>query len=631
MGNYSRDPDARAADAAAKHYVAVRLQQAVPVLDADWNLLEDLRRRELETVAASFIGDGVPAGSDGFHILASANANDFLIRGGLCIVGGKLVVNDADTSYATQPNFGNARLVPPLAALTTPPADKQFIVYLDVFEEEVDSLGDPLLVDPRIGVETAIRLRRNWAVRVARVPEDLQALSTPPAGHLFLRLAQLNRLANNANITTAMIADLRDTQLSVKRKIEVRDAANNIVVDNTRVQQMLQNTRDILLAFVRYIGAQYNPAFLPLTAAEVLGLQAADHIARVADAGLALVNTSSMANTGALNFLRQVYDAESNFLGIWRDVVLTTSGSVKKYASYATFLQRLDDRLNKQTVGILTGLGPALTAGNLAAAVAMQEEIARLFGTASKTIPRGAITVFLANSPPGNLTPGPNPVRFEFRVRSATTLADTYTVTVLPATGWPRLVVDAAGNPVPGNKVSIGPQPAEVPIFVNVTVQAGTSGLQLQVMSDQNPDEINQTSSLFTLTAGQPAPLGEDKVQFNISPNIVNGTKDPATGAINIARGNTCTLTIQIVNNSGQNASFDLTAAKQNEVAANAWTLTPQFNTPMPINNGQSVQAQIRVLPQNAPAVSLQVLFTASATIQGSTVSGQFVIPFVAT
>jgi hypothetical protein len=483
-------------------------------------------------------------------------------------------------------------------------------------------------VDLRIGVETAIRLRRNWAVRVARIPEDVPLLASPPAGHLFLQLARLARTAGAANITGPMINDLRDTQLSIKRKIEVRTGGGNIIVDNARFQQMLQNTRNNLLALIRYITSQFNPIFIALTSGEILGLQAADHIARAADAGLALVNSANLANPGALQYMMQLYAAQQNFVGVWRDVVLQLGASVKKYASYATFVQRLDDRLNRPSVGVLTGLLTALNAGDLAAAVAMQEEIARLFGTASATLPRGAITVFLANSPPGNLTNGAL-VRFEFRVRSATTLADTYTVNVLPSTGWPRTVVDSAGNAIPNNKVPIGPAPSEVPILVNVSVQPGSSGLQLRVTSDSNPDEIIQTSNLFTLNEGQPAPPGEEKIQFNVLPNIVNGTKDPTTGAINVSRTKTCTLQVQVVNNSGQDGTFNLGIAKQSELPVGAWNAVYNGDPVTPINNGQFATEPMAITPA-ANAVSVQIVFTASATIQGSTVSGQFVIPFVA-
>src|SRR5436305_1258461 len=130
--------------------------------------------------------------------------------------------------------------------------------------------------------------------------------------------------------------------------------------------------------------------------------------------------------------MSQLLAAQENFLCVWHDVMLQLGSPVKKYASYATFVQRMDDRLHLAALGSLTGLKPALANGDLAAAVAMQEEIARLFGTAGDaTLPRGAITVFLANSPPGTLTNG-QLVRFEFHVKSATTFADAYTVALLP-------------------------------------------------------------------------------------------------------------------------------------------------------------------------------------------------------
>src|SRR2546425_2105779 len=71
-GNFSLDPGARLQDAVAKHYVGVRMQQGVPLLDADWNELEDLRRYELKSLIERFIGDGVPDGNDGFRVDALA-------------------------------------------------------------------------------------------------------------------------------------------------------------------------------------------------------------------------------------------------------------------------------------------------------------------------------------------------------------------------------------------------------------------------------------------------------------------------------------------------------------------------------------------------------------------------------
>lgn len=62
-GNFSRNTFDK-----LKHYVGVRLQQGVPIVDADWNELEDIRKYELETFLKWFVGNGVPLGNDGFKI-----------------------------------------------------------------------------------------------------------------------------------------------------------------------------------------------------------------------------------------------------------------------------------------------------------------------------------------------------------------------------------------------------------------------------------------------------------------------------------------------------------------------------------------------------------------------------------
>src|SRR5215207_4039206 len=63
-----------------KHYVGVRLQQGVPIVDADWNELEDIRRYELQAFLKWFVGDGVPAGNDGFRIKAMSGGGVGTIR-----------------------------------------------------------------------------------------------------------------------------------------------------------------------------------------------------------------------------------------------------------------------------------------------------------------------------------------------------------------------------------------------------------------------------------------------------------------------------------------------------------------------------------------------------------------------
>ncbi|MFZ5758613.1 MAG: DUF6519 domain-containing protein [Thermodesulfobacteriota bacterium] len=221
MGNYSRDTFDR-----LKHYVGVRLQQGVPLIDADWNEQEDIHRYELRAFLKWFAGNGVPKGNDGFAIIAAAGTtNNFDIRGGngtaegagRCFVEGLDVMIASTVRYSAQPLYNNPTLagqwgVTPIAPLITPMAARTDTVYLEVWEREVDSSEDPDLINPAIGIESCVRLKREWAVRVA---EGSLTAPVPAAGHVFYPLARLHRPAGNAAITAAMIEDLRTTGINL--------------------------------------------------------------------------------------------------------------------------------------------------------------------------------------------------------------------------------------------------------------------------------------------------------------------------------------------------------------------------------------------------------------------------------
>src|SRR5215207_6667010 len=241
MGNFSRDPKTRIADSVAKHYVGIPLQQAVPLLDADWNELESLRRHQHERLGARFVGDGVPDGGDGFRILAVGDDNDFLIRGGSLLLNGRLIVGDVDVRYTQQPN---KTLFQPL---TTPNANQTSIIYLDAWEREVDAQEDPDLIDNRIGVETCLRLKSEWAVRTAPVANP-QNLPAPAPGHDFYPLARVRRLANDPKITFAMLTDLRRLHLTLasatKAPLELFGPGGNVVFAAENFAQMLDLTAE---------------------------------------------------------------------------------------------------------------------------------------------------------------------------------------------------------------------------------------------------------------------------------------------------------------------------------------------------------------------------------------------------
>ncbi len=252
MGNFSRDTFDR-----LKRYVGVRLQQGVPIVDADWNEMEDICKYELRAFIRWFLGDGVPEGNGGFAIGAVGDSNDFSIRGGdataegagHCLVDGWDVINVSPLRYAEQILLGNPSLandwgVDPVPPLTTPGANRNDLVYLDVWEREVDSTEDSDLINPAIGIETAVRLKREWAVRVV---EGSTTLPAPGAGHAFYALAMLRRTGGNADIGAGAIEDLRRTGLNLATleaevaavEAEIADARGTRVNLGNRLDQSL--------------------------------------------------------------------------------------------------------------------------------------------------------------------------------------------------------------------------------------------------------------------------------------------------------------------------------------------------------------------------------------------------------
>ncbi|MEZ4727627.1 MAG: hypothetical protein R3E79_10890 [Caldilineaceae bacterium] len=365
-----------------KRFISVRLQQGVPLLDADWNEMEDIRRFELQAFLKWFVGDGVPAGNDGFRIqpltnivfsvtapgvtfkvkasdaaaelgLATetatshlagtthepfdlrdtklaieftlkaarlsatvqafeitfdsasfhdiaaatasevadainqaisteltklnsavsfasvANGNDFVIGGGdgtpagagRCLVEGWDVLNKDDQRYQAQKLYNNSTLatawnVDVLPPLTPPDGERTDLIYLDVWERVVDAEEDPDLVNPAIGIETCVRLKREWVVRVLEdCPQRKVPVYWPPqqkergirkSGHVYYALAQLQRKAQQTLIEPSMITDLRRTGLSLAHlKDEIADARGTKATLGNRLDESLTESGEL--------------------------------------------------------------------------------------------------------------------------------------------------------------------------------------------------------------------------------------------------------------------------------------------------------------------------------------------------------------------------------------------------
>ena len=198
-----------------KGYTGLHIQQGVPVLDRDLNLLHDLVTAGIRALLTRYVGSGLAAGMDGFGIQAlpaGSNTQNFQITApgtgpGSILVGGLEVTIAATVDYASQTG---------VAPLTTPqptqPDPRQDTVYLDVFLVEVDGTTDPDLNNSQdVGMETSTRLKPAWLVAVAEgapVPQ-------PPPGHAYCPLAGLSRPRGVATIDQTMLTDLRQRRLTM--------------------------------------------------------------------------------------------------------------------------------------------------------------------------------------------------------------------------------------------------------------------------------------------------------------------------------------------------------------------------------------------------------------------------------
>jgi hypothetical protein len=198
-----------------KGYTGLHIEQGVPVLDRDINLLHDLVTAGIRELFTRYVGSGLAAGMDGFGIQAlpaGSNTQNFLITApasgsASILVGGMEVTIAAAVNYASQTG------APPLTTpQPTQPDPRLDTVYLDVSLVEVDGSTDPDLNNSQdVGIETSARLKTTWLVQVAEgVP-----VPTAPPGHAYCPLAKLSRPRGVATIDQTMLADLRQRRLTM--------------------------------------------------------------------------------------------------------------------------------------------------------------------------------------------------------------------------------------------------------------------------------------------------------------------------------------------------------------------------------------------------------------------------------
>lgn len=193
-GDFSRQTFAQ-----GKHYSAVLLQQGRVQLDADWNEQQAIHEHRSETMARDVVGfSGAPIVNPGFLIQVGQDGVSLLIGRGRYYVDGMLCENEAEISYAAQPDLPGVRS----AVDVLRDGDAVIgLVYLEVWKRHLTSLDEAAMRESALGgPDTTTRLKTVWQVKVLPVKtpasgvvgpdtffEEWTQLLTPPTGALSAR------------------------------------------------------------------------------------------------------------------------------------------------------------------------------------------------------------------------------------------------------------------------------------------------------------------------------------------------------------------------------------------------------------------------------------------------------------
>ncbi|SET51822.1 hypothetical protein SAMN05216326_13222 [Nitrosomonas marina] len=642
MGDYSRDPFGRLMDAASKHYVGVRLQQGVPILDSDWNELEDLRKHEVSEFVGRFFGDGVPDQNDGFRIvplegagisnlvfqvdssnieltrlevilsestaanilgflpgytesqrygdspaMLTGNAtepfaladgltftvrvnngvnqtvtfastdfsditaatavevinvlnttfigvtvmvsdgNNFLINGGngtletagrMLVQGSEVIIEDT-IAYTSQLLYMNNELaqlwgVDPVSEILPVTADRQDIVYLDVWEREVDAVEDEMIVQQAIGIEATRRLKREWAVRVASGVTDLSGITRQP-GHKYAALASVNRLAANNNLLGPDdLVDLRVLNLNVARylktPISVTRGAEHLSVND--FVDVLNAYRSVL--YSRYINAIFNFAYTDPSNERFIQL-IIEQLLNFTIVSAMQARTGNINNHDAIIVLTEFHRLQQEFINVITSFANADSDS-DLIGDMTDFINQYNQLLNTNA----DSLNNQLSQNDLIGAVRAQQEINAWLSDPLNDLPEGNVQVVISNvEPTSNLAVGV-PFNITYTIESAVSsprAQEIYNISVVSVapTSWHFLLNRT--------QITLDSSGGQGDVMLTVTPRAGaaTSRFALTVVADRNQSGVRFTHTSPVFEIGLP-PVAVEFLQW-VRPTLVSG------------------------------------------------------------------------------------------------------------
>jgi len=180
-----------------KSYKQVRFIKDRPILDFELNEAQDILREEQEANKKDVFGSG-PIG-DGFKAVPSTTPNQILVHPGTFYDAGVILRSFAfDTITSTSGTALNGRID---------------VLVVDYSLIEVDASGDPDIVSPTIGAETAIRKKLLIEFSLIEGADSLTPsrpiIPDPASGVTRIPLAEIDRPAGKAEIEASDITDER--------------------------------------------------------------------------------------------------------------------------------------------------------------------------------------------------------------------------------------------------------------------------------------------------------------------------------------------------------------------------------------------------------------------------------------
>jgi hypothetical protein len=229
MANISRDTFD-----STKHYRKIILQQGVPWVDADFNESQDSQVFYLRKMIIDCIGNGTP--DDGFKIVENSILhggtgdlnNKFLIQLGSYYIDGYCGLFESGQEYTTQADWstwdGAGEPSPQVPFTSTPPSiappavgTRDDKIILCIWENEIDGVEDPNIIEPTLLVECSRRLKVMCFIYVTpgSVPVSNET-------HKYAHLATIHRIAGKDSIEDGDITDARSDISSKLAAIDER-------------------------------------------------------------------------------------------------------------------------------------------------------------------------------------------------------------------------------------------------------------------------------------------------------------------------------------------------------------------------------------------------------------------------